>query len=149
MSSADNLFKQFGPRIQARQNFWPDLDPNCLTPCWYSCKNFSNKLIMKIISRQKIFQNFPVSKELKPSFLHRIRCEKLFEAIVKWTWTKIHVQIMRFMCSLYMAFNLPKLKLSPELFAWRYAECIAAMTDHFADAFVCENFLRVYDVVAT
>ena len=30
----DNLCKQFGPR-SGRQNFGPDLDPNCLTSGWY------------------------------------------------------------------------------------------------------------------
>ena len=28
-------------------------------------------------------------------------------------------------------------------------ESVAALTDYFADAFVCENVARVYDVVAT
>ena len=28
-------------------------------------------------------------------------------------------------------------------------ESVAALTEHFADAFVCENTARVYDIVAT
>ena len=40
---------------------------------------------------------------LKPVFLHRICCEKLFEAV------QIHVQIIRFTCCLNMAFNFTKL----------------------------------------
>ena len=56
---------------------------------------------------------------------------------------------MRFTCCLNMAFNLPKPKLGPELLHGVIRECIAAMTDHFADAFVRENVAHVYDVVAT
>ena len=56
---------------------------------------------------------------------------KLFEA------TKIHIQIMRFTCCLNMAYNLTKgiwalICLHDVL--W---ESIAALTNHFADAFVC------------
>ena len=28
-------------------------------------------------------------------------------------------------------------------------ESVAALTDHFADAFVCENVVHIYDIVAT
>ena len=40
----------------------------------------------------------------KLTFLHKIHDAKLFEDIVK--RTKIHVQIMRFMCCLNIGFNL-------------------------------------------
>ena len=41
LMSAGNLFKQFGPRsYQIR----PDLDPNCLTPRWYSLIFFFEKV---------------------------------------------------------------------------------------------------------
>ena len=49
--------------------------------------------------------------------------------------TKIHVQIMRFMCCLSMDLNLKILKMSLEVFA------------HYADVFVCKNVAYGYDVV--
>ena len=62
---------------------------------------------------------------------------------------KSHVQIMRFKCCLNMGFNLTKPKLSAEMFACVTWESVAALTDHFADAFVRGNDVRVYDIVAT
>ena len=41
-------------------------------------------------------------------------------------------------------FYLKKSKLGPDLHALRYTECVAAVTDHFAIAFVRENVERVY-----
>ena len=61
------------------------------------------------------------SKLGEPSFLHRFRCEMLFEA------AKIHVQIMRFTCCLTLIclHDISR-------------ESIAALTDNFSDAFVCK-----------
>ena len=39
---------------QARHFVGPDLDPICSTLRWYSCKNFSKKLILKKISRRQV-----------------------------------------------------------------------------------------------
>ena len=55
---------------------------------------------------------------IKQWFLHRIRCAKLVEAIVK--WTKKTCSNHEIYVLLNMDFNLTKPKLSPELFAWRY-----------------------------
>ena len=47
-------------------------------------------------------------------------------------------------------FYIKKRKLGPDLHALRTLECVAAVTDHFADAFVRENVARaIYDVVET
>ena len=55
---------------------------------------------------------------------------------------------MRFTCYLNMAFNLKPI--------WALIclhdvtrESVAALTDHFADAFVRENVAPIYEVVAT
>ena len=53
---------------QAQQNVGPDLDPICLTLCWYSPKNFSKKLILKKRWNAKNMQNLAVGKELMLSF---------------------------------------------------------------------------------
>ena len=72
-----------------------------------------------------------------------IRYAKLFEA------TKMHVQIIRFTCCSNMVFNLTNPKLGLDLFVWRYT--VAALTDHFANAFVRKNVINkcVYNVVGT
>ena len=62
---------------------------------------------------------------------------------------KIHVQIMRFMCCMNMAFNLTKPNWAPICLHDVAQESVAALTDHFTNAFVRENIARVYDVVAT
>ena len=67
---------------------------------------------------------------------------KLFEA------ANIHVQIMRFTCCLNMAFNLTKTIWAMICLHDITQESAAALTDHFADAFVCENVARVFDIVA-
>ena len=72
-----------------------------------------------------------------------IRYAKLFEA------AKIHVQIMRFSCCLNMAFSLTKPIWALICLNDVTRESIAALTDHFANAFVGENVAWVYDVVAT
>ena len=41
-------------------------------------------------------------------------------------------------------FYLKKPKLGPDLYACDTRESFAAVTGHFADAFVCENVARVY-----
>ena len=51
---------------------------------------------------------------------------------------KFHVQIMRFMCCLNMAFNLTK-PIWAHIYLQDTQEMVAALTDHFASAFVCEN----------
>ena len=51
-----------------------------------------------------------------------------------------------------MVFNLTKPKLGPDFLCLNYdvtQESVAALTDHFADAFVPENVARVYDIVVT
>ena len=61
---------------------------------------------------------------------------------------KIHVLIMRFTYCLNVAFSLTKpiwALICLHDVTW---ESVAALTDHFADAFVRENVPRVYDVVA-
>ena len=75
--------------------------------------------------------------------MHRNLLRLLFEA------AKIHVQIMRFTCCLNMAFDLTKPIWAPICLHDDTWESAAALTDHFADAFVRENVARVYDVVAT
>ena len=45
---------------QARQSVRPDLGTNCLTPRWYTWKNFSKKLILKKLA----MKNYPVCKEI-------------------------------------------------------------------------------------
>ena len=70
-----------------------------------------------------------------------IRYAKLFEA------TKMHVQIFRFTCCLNMVLNLTNPKLGFDLFVCRYM--VAALTDHFANAFVRKNVKYVYNVVGT
>ena len=62
---------------------------------------------------------------------------------------KIHVQIMIFTCCLKMAFNLTKPIWALVCLHDVTQESIAALTDHFVDAFVREKVARVYDVVAT
>ena len=52
---------------------------------------------------------------------------------------------MRFTCCLKMAFSLTK----PICLHDVTPKSVAALTDHFADAFVRENAVRVYDIVVT
>ena len=67
MSPADNLCKQFGPRlgligliwIQTVWHFFFFFFFDCLTFWWYSWMNFSKQLILKKIRRQKCMQNYP------------------------------------------------------------------------------------------
>ena len=68
---------------------------------------------------------------------------KLYEA------SKCHVQIMRFTCCLNMAFNLTKPIWALICLHDVTRESIAALTDHFADAFVREKVACVYEVVST
>ena len=68
---------------------------------------------------------------------------KLFEAI------KIHVQIMRFTCYLNMALSLTKPFWALICLHDATWESVVALTDHFADAFLCENVAHIYDVVVT
>ena len=56
---------------------------------------------------------------------------------------------MRFECCLKMAFNLTKPIWALICLHDFTQERVVALTDHFADAFVCQNVVRVYDVVAT
>ena len=56
---------------------------------------------------------------------------------------------MRFTCCLNMAFNLKKPIWALICLHDLIRESVAALTDHFADAFVRENVLHVYDVVGT
>ena len=72
-----------------------------------------------------------------------MRYVKLFEA------AKIHVQIMRFTCCLNMVFNLTTPIWALICLHDVTRECVAALADHFADAFVCKNIAPVYDIVAT
>ena len=51
---------------------------------------------------------------------------------------------MRFTCCLNMAFNFTK-----PIWALIFLESVAALIDHFADAFVPENGAPACDVVAT
>ena len=50
---------------QAQRHVGPGLDPNCLTLWWYSWKNFSKKLILKIISRRRKHAKLPSMQELE------------------------------------------------------------------------------------
>ena len=68
---------------------------------------------------------------------------KLFEA------AKIHVQIMRFTSCLNMSFNLTKPIWALICLYNITRESVAALTDHFEDAFVRENVAPVYEVVVT
>ena len=45
-----------------------------------------------------------------------------------------------------MRLNLEILKMSPKLFTWHYIEGVADQTDHFTNAFVCENVVQGYDI---
>ena len=56
---------------------------------------------------------------------------------------------MRFMYCLNMAFNLTKPKLSPDFLHDVKRESVAALTHHFAHAFVRENVAPVYDALVT
>ena len=67
---------------------------------------------------------------------------KLFQA------AKINFQIMRFRCCLDMAFSLTKPILALICLHDLTWESVAALTDHFSDAFVCENVVCVFDVMA-
>ena len=71
------------------------------------------------------------------------RYAKLFEA------AKIHVQIMRLTCCLNMAFTWTKPIWALICLHDVTRESVADLTDHFADAFVLENVVRVYDDVTT
>ena len=57
---------------------------------------------------------------------------------------KIQVQIMRFTCCLNMAFTWKGLNWALICMHDVTRESVAAVTDHFADAFVRENIARVY-----
>ena len=52
-----HLLITFASRLdpdQAQHDVWPDLDPNCLTLCWYAWNNFPRiKNILKTISSKK------------------------------------------------------------------------------------------------
>ena len=73
-----------------------------------------------------------------PIFLHGY---SLREAV----WSrKIHVQIMKFMCCLNMAFTWKSLNWALICMHGFTLECVAAVTDHFANAFVRENIACVY-----
>ena len=65
---------------------------------------------------------------------------------LRWAvWSrKIHVQIMRFTCCLNMAFTWKSLNWALICMYDVTLECVAAVTDHFADAFVREKVARVY-----
>ena len=74
----------------------------------------------------------------EPTFLHG---NSLGEAV----WScKIHVQIMRFTCCLNMAFTWKGLNWALICMQDVTRESVAAVTDHFAEAFVRENVARVY-----
>ena len=74
----------------------------------------------------------------KWAFLHR---NSLREAV----WSrKIYVKIMRFTCCLNMDFTWKSLNWALICMHDVTLENIAAVTDHFADAFVRENVARVY-----
>ena len=62
---------------------------------------------------------------------------------------KIHVQIMRFTCCMNMACNLTSINWALICRHDVTQERVVALTDHFANAFVCENVASVYDFVAT
>ena len=57
---------------------------------------------------------------------------------------KIHVQIMRFTCCLNMAFTWKSLNWALICMHDVTLESVAAVTDHFADAFIRNNVARVY-----
>ena len=61
--SANNLWNSLDPD-QARQKVRPDRDPNCLTLCEYSWKNFAKKVGFKKINRPQKAENYPVGNEL-------------------------------------------------------------------------------------
>ena len=86
--------------------------------------------------------SWPISICLNHLFLHRNSLHQLFEA------AKIHVQIMRFTCCLNMDFSLTKYIWALICLHDVTGESVAALTDHFADAFVRENVARVYNVLA-
>ena len=58
-------------------------------------------------------------------------------------------QIMRSTCCFNMAFSLAKPFWVLICLDDVTQESVVALTDHFADAFVRKNVVRVYDVVAT
>ena len=68
-----------------------------------------------------------------PIFLH---CNLLREAVLS---RKIHAQIMRFTRCLNMAFTSKSLNWALICMHDATLECVAAVTDHFADAFFREN----------
>ena len=71
-----------------------------------------------------------------------IRHRKLFEAANP---CSNHASHMLFEHGFY----LKKAQLGPDCMHDVTLESVAAVTDHFADAFVRENIARVYDVVVT
>ena len=72
------------------------------------------------------------------SFLHG---NLLREAV----WSrKIHVQILRCICCLNMAFTWKRLNWALICMHDVTLECVAAVTDHFANAFIRENVACVY-----
>ena len=73
--------------------------------------------------------------------IHMIKVNSLREAVRS---CKIHVQIMRFTCCLNMAFTWKNLNWALVCMHDVSLECVAAVTDHFADAFVLEKVARVY-----
>ena len=101
-------------------------------------------VIMLSLCTQRCYGRHNVS----PKTLNHYSCiaiclaKSLFEA------TNFHFQIMKLTCCLNMAFNLTK-SILPLIclhdVTWKRA---AALTDHFANAFVRKNVARVYDVVA-
>ena len=89
-----------------------------------------------------IFRQFPQNRiwifGVYHIFLHG-------NSLRKAVWSrKIHVQIMRFTCCLNMAFTWKSLNWALICMHDVTLESVAAVTDHFADAFVRENVARVY-----
>ena len=56
---------------------------------------------------------------------------------------------MRFTCCLNTAFNLTKPVWALIFLHEVTRKSVAALTDHYVDAFVRENVVRAYEVVAT
>ena len=68
-----------------------------------------------------------------------------WEFVTEAVWSrKIHVQIMRFACCLNMALTWKSLNWALICMHDVILEGVAAVTDHFADAFVRENIALVY-----
>ena len=70
VSSADNLCKQFGPRSAPTKNVGPDLDPNCLTLCWYFLKNFCKSAYFEKSADNKKAPKEMFTDDVRSVFLH-------------------------------------------------------------------------------